>query len=98
MGPRSESTVYDLQFAVGLRQPIRKSSIVNRKSLQAYRRHGARIDANAAIDAVVRVHLCLATDHADRAARALADTAFTSGALAFVDFCGHPQPLSKNDL
>jgi len=74
------------------------SSIINNQSLQAYCRHRAGIDADAAIDAAIGVHLCLATDHADRAARAFADAALAPGAFFLVDFGRHPQTLSKNDL
>jgi hypothetical protein len=69
-------------------------SIINNQSLQAYCFDRAGIDADAAIDAVVRVHLCLATDHADCAARALTDTALAPRALSFVNFSRHPQTLS----
>mgnify|MGYP006981296896 CR=1 FL=1 len=72
--------------------------MIDNQSLQAYCRHRAGIDADTAVDAAIGVHFCLATDHADRAARAFADATLAPGAFILVDFGRHPQTLSKNDL
>ena len=69
--------------------------IIDNQSLQAYRFSRAGVNAHAAIDAVVRVYLRFAIDHADRTARALAHTAFTPRALLLTHFGRHLITLSK---
>jgi hypothetical protein len=75
-----------------------QSSIIDNQSSQAYRFDGAGIDADAAIDAVVRVYLRLAIDHANGAARALAHASLTPCALLLIDFGRHFVTLSKLPL
>jgi hypothetical protein len=75
-------------------QPIHKSQIINHKSLQAYRFCRAGINADTAIDAVVRVDFRLAINHADGGARALAYTGLTTRAFLPIDFGRHSETLS----
>ena len=77
------------------RQPIHKSQIINHKSSQAYRFDRAGVDADAAIDAAIRIHFRLAIDHTNRTARALAGASLTTRAFLPIDFRRHFVTLSK---
>ncbi len=78
----------------GLLTSNNQSSLINSQFLQAYRFCRAGINADAAIDAVVRVDFRLAIDHADGGAGALADTGLTTRAFLPVDFGRHFRTLS----
>lgn len=58
---------------------------------------GTGIDAYAAVDAGVRVHLCLSVNHRNGFARALFHTRFATGALCLIYLCRHlHNPFQKN--